>query len=91
MRERKSNVVIVKLSRRERIALDHLSDESGESMSTVFRQLLKQEAERLGVWPTAGDVYTDALGFWPRADCRPAGPKELKELEAAAEAETEGM
>ena len=87
MRERKSNYMPIKLSRREKLALIQLSDAKGESMAAVIRALIRAEAERLDCWPTASDALTDGLGFMPRPETRRASPKELAELEAAAEAE----
>ena len=89
MRERKTMPVVVKMSRREKLGLLWLSDHYAESMNSVIRNLIRSECERLRWVPTANDALTDGLGFWPRPETKPAGPKELAELEAAARAETE--
>ena len=44
----------VMLTSRQRIALEALAREEGESMSVVARRLFCREAQRKGVWPPLG-------------------------------------
>lgn len=43
----------VAMSPRDRAALKQLSAMTGETQSVVVRRLIRQEAQRRGVWPTA--------------------------------------
>lgn len=54
----------IAMSPRDRVALRRLSAITGESQAVVVRRLIRQEAERQGVWPVvrAQDAQGAARG-----------------------------
>lgn len=44
------------LTPQQKVALERLAEEQGESQSTVVRSLIRQEARRRGLWPDAEEA-----------------------------------